>query len=116
MRVLLRRLKITKSVRRHQRHHRPSVVHASGKPRNARGHLLQGVAIALWCRRGGSERADAHCAVIRDSMNSVRCGIIGGKVRGDVGAGDIRKLIDPQSFQLLDQDLVGPDLFLGQFY
>ena len=50
-------------------------------------------------------------------MNGIRRGIIGGKVRRlDIAINDVRKIIDPQSFQFLNHDLVCPDFLLGEFY
>ena len=49
-------------------------------------------------------------------MNGIRCGIIDRKVRCNVAIDDVGPIIDSQSLQSLNEDLVRPYFLLREFY
>src|SRR5689334_3611540 len=91
------------------------MVHALRKPGDTDCDLTQSVAILFQAGRR-NKRTDTNRSVIRNSMNGIGCGVIGGKVRWDRAIEEVGELIDSQSFQFLNENLVRPDFLLGKFY
>src|SRR5947209_4239060 len=94
----------------HKRGHGATARGAAGNPSQADRYLAQGIGIGLVDR---GRRDGDRARIDRAPRRSIRAGKPSGEVGGEVTAtADSRPVIDPERFQLFQQNLVGAQVFL----